>query len=424
MRQLLNIALKSALNRRYTLGLVVFVIAISTALLLTVERVRQDARSSFSQSVSGTDLIVGARTSPIQLMLYSIFRIGDASSNMRWESYESIARHPAIAWSIPISLGDSHYGFPVLGTTADYFKYLQYGRKQNIRVMHGHFFEDGIEHVFGAVLGAEVANKLQYKIGDSITFHHGMQNAQSNAHADKPFRVIGILAATGTPIDRTIHVNLQAIEAIHLDWQAGVPIPQFSIAAEHVRKFDLRPQEITSVLIGLKNRSAVFRVQRSINSYAEEALLAIIPGVVLDELWQMMSFVEYLLIGITILVATIGLCSLVAVISASLNERRRELAILRTVGASPLHIAVLLLIESAIVNGFGILVGIIIVDFLCLFGSEYVQNNFGISMQLSFLRGFELLHIAMLFFAGIFASLIPAWRAYLYTLNDGLNIRL
>lgn len=430
MSLILQIALKSALNRRYTLGLVVFVIAISCALLLTVERVRQDARTSFAQSIAGTDLIIGARTSPIQLMLYSVFRIGDASNNIRWESYEAITRHPAIAWSVPISLGDSHKGFPVLGTSAAYFQHLRYGQKQALRLREGRLFEDGADHVFGAVIGAEVAAQLNYQIGDKIVLSHGMPTQQTQKaqltqeHDDKPFQVIGILARTGTPVDRTVHVNLQAIEALHLDWQAGAPIPQFSIAPEHVRKFDLQPQQITAALIGLKNRSAVFRVQRSVNSFADEALLAVIPGVALDELWQMLSQVEQLLLGIAALVALISFCSLIAVISASLNERRRELAILRAVGASPMYIASLLLLESAMLSLLGLFFGIAIVDLLSLIGASHLQDHFGISLQMSLIRSSELPAIGGLLLAGLIAGLIPAWRAYRYTLSDGLSTRL
>ncbi|WP_230408272.1 ABC transporter permease [Undibacterium baiyunense] len=423
-RVLVKIALQSALNRRYTLSLVVFVIAISCTLLLTVERVRQDARTSFSQSIAGTDLIIGARTSPIQLMLYSVFRIGDASNNIRWESYQSIARHPAIAWTVPISLGDSHRGFPVLGTSAAYFEHLRYGQQQKLRLRAGSFFQDGADHVFGAVIGAEIAQQLSYQINDEITLSHGMDAQQALEHADKAFRVIGILERTGTPVDRTVHVNLQAIEALHLDWQAGAPIPQFSIAAEHVRKFDLEPQQITAALIGLKNRSAVFRVQRSINNFGEEALLAVIPGVALDELWQMLSQVEQLLFGIAALVGLISFCSLIAVISASLNERRRELAILRAVGASPVHIAILLLVESAMLSLIGIACGVLLVDLLSLLGSAHLQNHFGISLQLSLIRSSEIGSLALLLGAGLLAGMIPAWRAYRYTLNDGLSNRL
>src|SRR5688572_19001092 len=127
MRHLIVLAARSAWNRRLTLGLTMIAISLSVALLLGVDRVRRDARESFAQSVSGTDLVVGARTSPVQLMLYAVFRIGEATSNMKWESFREIAAHPLVAWAVPLSLGDSHRGYSVVGTSAAYFENFRYG---------------------------------------------------------------------------------------------------------------------------------------------------------------------------------------------------------------------------------------------------------------------------------------------------------
>ena len=121
MTALLSLAARSAWNRRFVLGLVVLSIALSTFLLLGIERLRQDLRANFSQAVSGTDLVVGARTGPVQLLLYAVFRIGNATNNIRYSSAEAIARHRGVAWMVPLSLGDSHRGFAVLGTTTGYF---------------------------------------------------------------------------------------------------------------------------------------------------------------------------------------------------------------------------------------------------------------------------------------------------------------
>ncbi|MGZ9067414.1 MAG: ABC transporter permease, partial [Burkholderiales bacterium] len=269
MRHLLYLAARSAWNRRLTLSLTMAAIALSVALLLGVDRVRRDARESFSQSVSGTDLIVGARTSPVQLMLYSVFRIGEATNNMKWESFERAAAHPLVAWAIPLSLGDSHRGYSVVGTTKAYFDHFKYGDSQSLALAAGKPFES----VFEAVVGAEVAQRLRYRAGDRIVLSHGAGGLGAE-HTDKPFTVVGILAPTGTPVDRSVHVPLEAVEAIHLDWQGGAPIPGVTIPPEHVGKFDLRPKNITAALIGLKNRAAVFRMQREINGYGGEPLMA------------------------------------------------------------------------------------------------------------------------------------------------------
>ena len=182
---------------------------------------QQAARESFTQSVSGTDLVVGARTSPVQLMLYAVFRLGEPTNNMDWQSYQKLAQHPAVAWTIPLSLGDSHRGFAVLGTNQDYFAHFRYADKRPLTFAAGKPFNE----VFETVVGAEVAAKLGYKLGQNITLTHGSGTLNLPEHADKPFRVVGILQRTGTPVDRTVHVNLAAIEAIHLDWQGGAPLP-------------------------------------------------------------------------------------------------------------------------------------------------------------------------------------------------------
>ncbi|MDP3223161.1 MAG: ABC transporter permease, partial [Rubrivivax sp.] len=353
MSALLHVALKSALNRRGTLALVMLSIALATALLLGLERLRTDIRSSFSQSVSGTDLVVGARTSPVQLMLYAVFRVGGATNNIGMDSVRAIEAHRAVAWVVPLSLGDSHRGRPVLGTTPAYFERFAYGDQQKLALAQGRAFAGTLDGLYETVIGAEVAQALGYGLGRKITLSHGSAEVLTAEHADKPFTVVGVLARTGTPVDRTVHVSLQAIEAIHLDWVGGAPLPAAAgvkIAPEHARKFDLEPKEVTAALVGLKNRAAVFNVQRFVSGFEAEALLAVLPGVALDELWAVVGPGEQALLAISGLVAVVSLASLVAVVLAGLNERRRELAVLRAVGAGPRHVLWLLAAEGAMVT--------------------------------------------------------------------------
>ncbi|MBM3386644.1 MAG: ABC transporter permease, partial [Betaproteobacteria bacterium] len=293
MKAVWLLALKSAWARRLTLGIALVAIAMSSALLLAVERVRSDARTSFTQSISGVDLVVGARTGSVQLMLYAVFHSGSATNTIRWDSFSAMAAHPAVAWAVPISLGDSHRGHPVIGTQADYFVRYRYADGQPLKFAAGQPFAE----VFDAVLGSEVAHALGYRVGDRITLTHGMAELGPE-HGDKPFTVVGVLEATGTPVDRAVHVGLQAIAAIHLDWAGGAPLPGLSIPAEHVRKFDLEPKAITAFLVGLKSRGDVFRLQRHINAYSGEPLLAVMPGVALDELWQTLAMVEKTLLAL------------------------------------------------------------------------------------------------------------------------------
>ncbi len=423
MSALLQVALKSALNRRGTLSLVLLSIALATTLLLTLERLRSDIRESFSLSVSGTDLVVGARTSPIQLMLYAVFRVGGATSTVSMASIDAIGQHRAVAWTVPLALGDSHRGRPVLGTTTAYFERYAYGDRQPLVLAQGRAFTGTLDGLYEAVIGAEVAQALGYRLGQRVVLSHGSGGVLGQEHADKPFTVVGVLARTGTPVDRTVHVSLEAIEAIHLDWAGGAPIPGVTIAPEHARKFDLKPKQVTAALVGLKNRVAVFNVQRFVNGYEGEPLLAVLPGVALDELWAVVGPGEQALLVMSALVALVSLASLVAVVLAGLNERRRELAVLRAVGAGPRHVLLLLAAEGALVTAGGVLLGVLATVAAVLLAAPLLQQQFGITLSAGAPTAAQWGLLLAVLAAGMLASLVPGWRAYRLSLADGLSPR-
>ena len=420
MSHLLPLALKSAWNRRYTLGLTLIAIALSVTLLLGIERVRQDARDSFAQAVSGTDLLVGARSSPLQLLLYAVFRIGEASNNLGWDSAQALAAHPAVAWTIPLSLGDSHQSFPVLGTTPAYFEHFRYGDKQPLKLAQGKPFVG----LFDVVLGAEVAQRLGYSLGDKIALTHGLEAGAGTDHADKPFSVVGILARTGTPVDRTLHIGLEALEAIHLDWQGGAPIPGFAIPPELVTKFNLAPKSVTAVLVGLNTRAGVFAMQRWVADYRDEPLMAVLPGVVLSQLWEMMAVAERALLAISALVVVVSFAGLVAVVLAGLGERRRELAILRANGARPRDLFTLLALEGGAVTLAGAVTGTLLLTVLTVALGPWLAAEYGLNVRPSLPGVEELRLLGGVIGVGTMASLLPGYRAYRLSLADGLTPRV
>jgi putative ABC transport system permease protein len=417
---ILTMALKSILNRKFTIALTIFSIALSIMLLLGVERLRNDARESFTNTISGTDLIVGARSGSVQLLLYSIFRIGNPTNNVSWKSYQDIKKQKLVTWTVPLSLGDSHHGFRVLGTTTDYFKHYHYAGDKDIQFADGVAFDD----VYDAVIGADVANELGYKPGHKIILAHGAGEVSFVEHKDKPFTVVGILKKTGTPVDRTVHVSLQAIEAIHAGWENGAPKPGRHINAEKARHMDLQPKTITAVLVGLKSRIAAFRVQRFINEYSEEPLLATLPGVALQELWDTMAIAQQVLLAISILVVLVGITGMATAILTSLNERRREMAVLRSVGARPWHIFVLFVGEAGGVMVFAAVLGVAALYAVQLIALPVIQSRLGLFLPIHTLTLHELTLLAAAIAAGVVVGLIPAYRAYRYSLADGMTIRI
>ena len=417
---MLSLAFKSLLNRRFTASLILLSIALSVALLLSVERLRVESRESFANTISGTDLIVGARSGAINLLLYSVFRMGDATNNIAWDSYQKFARHPLVDWTIPFSLGDSHHGYRVLGTNQDYFQHYRYGQKQNLAFQQGQAFQQ----VYAAVLGYEVAQKLQYQIGQKITIAHGAGKTSFTQHDDKPFIVVGILQPTGTPVDRTVHVPLEGIEAIHKDWVAGRKVAGYQLSAEQALEKDLTPKAITAFLVGLKSKIATFKVQREVNHYRQEPLLAILPGVALQQLWDLMRIAENALFVVTLLVVAVGLIGMLTVMLAGLNERRREMAILRSVGARPGHILLVISGESLLLSLLGIALGLALLYIALLFAQPYIASYYGLYLPISLPSSQEWIMLALLAITGLLMGLIPGYRAYRYSLADGMSIRL
>lgn len=419
MTPLLRLALRSLANRCFTVGLTVCAIALSVTLLLGVDTVRREARASFANTLSGTDLVVGARSGEIQLLLYSVFRIGNATNNISWQSYRVIAEWPRVAWTVPLSLGDSHRGFRVLGTTPAYFERYRYGRDRPLEFAAGGPFAE----VYDAVLGADVARTLGYTLDQAIVIAHGPGATSFARHDDKPFRVVGILEKTGTPVDRTVHVSLAGIEAIHIDWQGGAPIPGRRIGAGQALELDLTPGAITAFMLGLESRLDIFRVQRAINDYRQEPLLAILPGVALQQLWDLLGVAETALLVISVCVVVAGLLGMLAVILAGLDERRREMAILRSVGARPRHIFALLTLEAGLLTLLGVLLGLALLYLGLLLGRPLLEDRFGLFIALAPPDGRALAILGLVVAAGFLAGLIPAHRAYRRSLADGLAIR-
>jgi putative ABC transport system permease protein len=441
---MLKLVMKSALNRRLSVMLTAITIAICVCLLVGVERMQVQVKSNFNRTISGTDLIIGPRTGSTNLLLYSVFHIGNASNNVTWDTYERFAKSPAVKWAIPISLGDSHRGFRVIGTTNTFFDEYKYGNKQALAFSSG----DVLTAMFDVVIGADVAQKLNYKLGSQIVVSHGSGNTSFHNHDALPFKVSGILAKTGTPVDRSVIVSINAIDAIHgnggqvdadesnhghddsnvnedkhdhghEDGHAHEDEHSSDDQVEHQA-----PASVTAAFIGLKSRMGVFQLQRSVNEFAGEPVMAIMPNVALRELWKMMSIAEQALAVIAGFVIVAGLAGMLTTLLASLNERRREMAILRSIGARPWQLFSLLLTEAVLLTFAGIMLGVILLYTLTWLIAPWIQQAYGVVIELSMLTNKEWILLAIVQLSGGVIGILPAIFAYRQTLSDGMTIRL
>jgi len=431
---LLRLALSSLRNRALTAALTVLSIALAVLLLLAVERLRGASRDSFAATVSGTDLIVGARSSPVHLLLSAVFRIGNATNAISPRSWQALAARPEVAWTIPVSLGDTLRGYRVVGTTGAYFEHFRFAGERRLAFAAGAAFRGERD----AVLGAEVARRLGLAPGASIVIAHGAGEVSFSLHEESPFKVTGVLAPTGTPVDRGVYVSLAGLDAVHAPVNAGISADPLAEALArrppgHDHEQDhgaegAHPEAlvsgITAVLVGLHNRAAALAVQRAVNEYGPEPLTAILPGVTLQEVWEITGVVERTLFAVSVLVVLVGLAGMLVALLTSLGERRREMAVLRAVGARPGHVFGLILGEAALVTLAGIVVGVAALGAGLALAQDAIAARFGLLLPVAWPSARECALLAAVALAGVLIGLLPAWRCYRQSLADGMTIRI
>lgn len=422
---LIKLALKSLHDRKGSIMLSIIAMTVSIFVLLGVEHIRHQTKESFSNTVSGIDLIVGARTGSLNLLLYSVFKIGNPTNNMSWQSYKDIAASPKVKWAVPFSLGDSHKGYRVLGTTQEYFQYFSYGKQHRLVFEQGKKFTQ----LFDVVLGAQVAKKLGYQLGDKIVLAHGIAKTSFSLHDDKPFTIVGILAPTGTPVDHTLHVSLQGIEAIHMNWQSHKPslksntdtsIEEVSVHEAKQLKLlaNLQPKSITAFMLGLESKISTFRVQRVINNYTHEPLLAILPGVALSELWQMMTILENTLLLVSVLVLIAACLGVSAMLLSSIRERTREIQLLRMIGAPPSFLFLLVEIEALLIAAISIALGSGILIISLILAKGYLISSFGLHISTNIFSVNSLYLLATVMGASLVIAVIPSVVGYSQSKNE------
>lgn len=403
----IKLASKSLLYRKGSVILTIFALSISMLVMFGVEHVREQAKASFTSSVSGVDLIVGARTGEINLLLYSVFRMGKPTNNMSWRSYDEISNNSLVSWSLPISLGDSHRGFRVLGTTADYFTHFSYGEKQPLILSEG----NALQNIFDVVIGSEVSKSLSYKVGDQITLSHGVGKVSFSNHKDTPFRIVGILNPTGTAVDQTVHVSLQGLEVVHL------PVSKRKQFLDKNNSLlndypELQPKSVTAVMVGLKSKIRAFQFQRQVNTGKKEALMAILPGVALSELWQTLSVAENTLRLVSSLVIISTLFGLSAMLLTSIRERKQEIKLLRMIGASPFFIYWLVELEALFIT---LLSSVFAISFLTIglaLSESFLLSQYGLVITTNVLTTNTLITVGILLLLTLLAACPPAFMAF------------
>lgn len=478
---LVRLAFASLRSRVLTTSLTVASIALSVTLLVGIENVRAGVRDSFAGTIRGVDLIVGARGGSLQVLLSAVFGIGSPAGSVKLSTMERWQAHPAVKWVVPYSLGDSHRGFRVVGTTPEFYERYRFRNDGRMVFVSGRAAVADTE----VVIGHEVAEKLGYTVGSPVVVVHGLRDIGTSSHEAHPFHVVGILGRTFTPIDRSVYVTLEGIEAMHSEetgvagssmasaevaggrllggmGQGGTAQPQTAQNSDKaaamappgtpmvmpgaepppvavVKKAAVKPaadepaadepehdhgdDQITAFFVGTKNRFEALMLQREMNTDLVEPLTAVIPGVALGELWQNIGSAEVGLRVIAIFAVAIGLTGMLVALYSSLEARRREMAILRAVGAGPRLIISLLVLESVLLAIVGCLIGVALVYGGLFLAQGPIEQRFGLHIALRPLGATEWAYLTVVVGASLLIGFVPAWKAYRTSLVDGLSPR-
>ncbi|QSP95152.1 ABC transporter permease [Marinobacter salinisoli] len=404
----LSLAMASLWHRRRVLALICLTLTLSISLLLGIQYLRTEVRQSFTNTINGTDLIIGARSGQLNLLLYTVFHIGEPTNNLSWQTFQTLEADSRIGWLIPISLGDSYRGYRVVGTDDRFLKHFRYAQGNPLQIRTGKWFNG----LFDVVLGASVARELQHTVGDQVVLSHGAGRTSFSNHEQTPFTVSGILESTGTPVDQAVYVSLAGIEAMHVGWESGVAIPGRTLTREQAVERQFVPSNISAAYAGLNKRLLTFQVQRDINQFQQEPLSAILPGVALSELWRLMGQFERVLLAITGLVIITSFIGLVAVLLSIQAQRAHEISILRATGASPRLIAGLQVIECVALGLVASLLAVILCTILVSMLGPWLQSHYGLQIRLRALTHPEWLLLAAVPVTAGLVGLIPGLSAW------------
>jgi len=403
----LRIAFLSALARKGGLLIMVLSTAISVAILLGVFKIRDDTKTSFSNAISGVDLVVGAKGSPTELILYSVFHIGRATNTIAASYEKSLVAINPVAWVVPVQLGDSFRRYPVVGTSVEFFTRIK-AQGRHLELSEGKTLTDPT--LFEVVLGANVAKNTQLKLGEQIAITHGSGTGPKQDHSNSPFRIVGILKPNGTPIDNAVFISTNAFDALHDIEEGGI---QFA---------KLNPDsQVSAFYVGLKDRGSVFSVRRQIEALPNAGLMGVMPGVALDDLWSTMEVAENALLIISLGVLITTILGITATLLVSLENRRRELAIFRAIGAKPYQLLRLVLFEALFISLIGIALGWLILQIMILLSTDYFRTSWGVVTSIGPPTTHDLLSLLALVIVVLICACIPAIKAYRMALNEELN---
>jgi putative ABC transport system permease protein len=387
-------------------AITVFSVALATGLTMSVFSIQQQTRAAFTGGRVGFDAILGARGSQLQLVLNAVYQLETSPGNIPWALYQAVKHDPRVKLAIPYAVGDNYLGFRIVGTIPDIFTQFEYQKGKHLTVEPGGRTFDPARRE--AVIGSFVAQKTGLKVGDTFRPYHGLYFNPAMQH-DEVYTVVGVLQPTNTPSDRVLWIPLDAfyrmkghvLRGAGSDYtaKAGVEIPD-------------RYKEVSAVMLKFYSPEAGFMLNQTINHQGKVATLAWPIGKVMAELFDKMGWVVRILTLVAYLVMLVAAASILSSLYNTLNERRREFAILRALGAGRSTVFSAIVLEAAAIAGMGSLAGYAVYLAVFSLASWVVRQQTGVVLDIFHFHAALAAVPAGMTVLGALSGFIPALKAY------------
>jgi len=380
--------------RQHALSTVVttFSVALAGGLLMSVWSIKEQSEATFTGVNAGFDAVLGARGSKLQLVLNAIFNLEASPGNLAWSDFLDVQRNPDVELAVPIAVGDNYHGYRLVGTTLDLFEKNEYapGRKYALQP-GGNWFDPKRRE---AVVGDFVARKMNLKVGDTFHPFHGLIFDEKNQHSDT-YVVVGVLKPSNTPADQVIWIPLEGLQKM----------------SGHDPKL---ATEVSAVLVKLKADSTLagFQMDLMYNRQGNRLTFAWPIGTVMAELFAKIGWFNRVLTLVSYLVAIVATASILASIYNSMNERRREIAILRALGARRTTVFTCILLEAASISFLGMLAGFVLYGIIFTIVAGIIRAQTGVVLDPLKFNIVMLWAPASLIALGTLAGIVPALKAY------------
>jgi putative ABC transport system permease protein len=394
--------------RQHALSSAITVVSVGLAagLTMAVFAINNQTYDAFTGGQVGFDAVLGARGSQLQLVLNTVFHLEASAGNIPWEMYKQIAANPRVELAIPYAVGDNYKGYRLVGTTPDLFTKFRYRTGQGFEVEPGgRFFQADTRDV---VVGSYVARQLGLKVGQTINPYHGIQYAESQRHQDQ-FTIVGVLKPTNSPSDRVVWLPIEAVYRMSGHVLRGTGQIYRPTEGEEIPDEN---KEVSAVMLKFKSAQAGFILDQQINRQGRVATLAWPVAKVMADLFDRIGWVSRILSMVAYLVMVVAAGSILASIYNTMNERRREFAILRALGARRTTVFSAIVLEAASITFLGALVGYLVYGGILAAAFVVVRDRTGVVLD-AFRPdpAMWLVPLAMIAL-GALAGLVPAFKAY------------